>query len=252
MRNFLGLPFIVWGLVFGFGSDSFAGIWSEPVIVDSHPKCAVLLHGLGRTSWSMNKVGRKLRKRGFVVWNESYPSTSKMIEELAPVIDDALLFCKEQNASGVYFVTHSLGGILVRQYFQERSSEMVKSVVMLAPPNHGSEVVDAYKDAWWFQWFTGVAGQQLGTSADSLPNLLRPLTIPVGVIAGTESSDPWFSDLFKGQNDGKVSVESAQLSEMQDFLMVAASHTFIMSSSDVIDQILFFFSHGRFNKQEKL
>ncbi|MCC6138059.1 MAG: alpha/beta fold hydrolase [Bdellovibrionaceae bacterium] len=220
------------------------------MLTDSNPKCAVLLHGLGRSSWSMNKVARQLRKSNYVVWNESYPSTSKTIEELAPIIDDALAFCREQNASGVYFVTHSLGGILVRQYFQTASSEMVKAVVMLAPPNHGSEVVDAYKDSWWFQWYTGAAGQQLGTDPMSVPNTLGPISVPVGVIAGTSSSDPWFSGLFKGENDGKVSVESAQLPGMQDFLMVEEGHTFIMNSNDVIEQILFFFENGHFQKDE--
>lgn len=218
------------------------------MIIDSTPRCAILLHGLGRTSWSMNKIAKNLKKRGYVVWNEGYPSTEKTIQELSLVIDDALEFCKSQNAEGVYFVTHSLGGILVRQYFQDKPSDMVKGVVMLAPPNHGSEVTDAFKDYAWFKYYTGVAGQQLGTEATSVPNSLMPIPVSIGIIAGTSTSDPWFSHVFAGDNDGKVSVESAKLEEMTDFMTVNSGHTFIMKNSVVIDQILYFFTHGSFKK----
>lgn len=211
-------------------------------------KCAVLLHGLGRTSWSMNKMAKSLRKNDYIVWNESYPSTEKSIAELSKVIDDALLFCKEQQAEEIYFVTHSLGGILVRYYFQDVSSDSVKKIVMLAPPNKGSEVADAYKDWMWYQWFTGVAGQELGTEPTSVPNSLAPISVPVGVIAGTSSSDPWFSNLFSGPNDGKVSVESAQIPEMVDFMTVDSGHTFIMKSNTVIENVLYFFDNGTFKR----
>lgn len=211
-------------------------------------KCAILLHGLGRSSWSMNRMAKVLRNNDYVVWNESYPSTEKPIAELSLVIDDALMFCDEQQATEIYFVTHSLGGILVRYYFQDKNPINVKGIVMLAPPNKGSEVVDAYKDWKWYQWYTGVAGQELGTEPTSVPNTLAPITVPVGVIAGTSSSDPWFSGLFSGPNDGKVSVHSAQLPEMVDFITVDSGHTFIMKSYTVIEHVLHFFDNGSFKK----
>lgn len=214
----------------------------------SPQKCAILLHGLGRSSWSMNKIARALRKNGYVVWNESYPSTKKSIAELAPVIKEALAFCEEENIPEVYVVTHSLGGILARFYLQNEVPPALKKIVMLAPPNKGSEVADAYKEWLWYQWFTGPAGQELGTDAASIPNTLQPISIPVGVIAGTVSSDPWFSGLFNGDNDGKVSVESAQLAEMTDFITVQSGHTFIMRSDIVIEQILYFFENTSFKK----
>ena len=69
-----------------------------------------------------------------------------------------------------------------------------------------------------------------------------------GVIAGDVSSDPWFARLFRGPNDGKVSVQSARLEEMQDFMVVRSGHTLIMRSSTTIDQVMAFLKHGRFNR----
>ena len=211
-------------------------------------RCAIVLHGLARTSRSMRSIQRALENEGYLVWNKTYPSTQKRIEELALVINEALAYCAEHQSTGIYFVTHSMGGILVRQYFQSHSTRHVNAIVMLAPPNHGSEIVDAHGDSAWFQWYHGPAGNQLGTGSQSLPLRLRPINAPIGVIAGTVSSDPWFGYLFKGLYDGKVSVESARLEEMRDFLTVARGHTRIMDSTEVIEQVLYFFEHLQFNK----
>jgi triacylglycerol lipase len=223
-------------------------VHAEDIVLVPTKKCAILLHGMGRSSWSMNKMAKSLRKKEYVVWNESYPSTEKSIAELSKVIDQAIMFCDEEQATDIYFVTHSLGGILVRYYFQDKNPINVKGVVMLAPPNKGSEVADAYKDWKWYQWFTGPAGQELGTDAASVPNMLSPISVPVGVIAGTATSDPWFSGLFSGPNDGKVSVYSAQIPEMVDFMTVDSGHTFIMKSKTVIENVLYFFDNRSFKK----
>jgi pimeloyl-ACP methyl ester carboxylesterase len=212
--------------------------------------CAILLHGLGRGPGSLGKMQAALESRGYVVWNEGYPSTSARVEELSRVIDKGMKFCGERGATRIDFVTHSMGGILVRHYFQLRPTDKVGAVVMLAPPNHGSEVVDAYHGAWWFRWALGPAAQELGTGPDSLPNRMGPVPLNIGIIAGTRTSDPWFASLFSGPNDGKVSVESAKLAEMRDFLTVPAGHTFLMKSDEAIRQTLYFLENGRFNRAQ--
>lgn len=211
-------------------------------------KCAIVLHGLARTSNSMNTITKALKKAGYITLNQSYESTKKKIEELSPVISEAMDFCKQQNANEIYFVSHSMGGILVRHYFQNKQAENVKAVVMFSPPNHGSEIVDAFKNQSWFKWLNGPAGSQLGTEPTSLPNSLKPINLSVGVLTGNESSDPWFSYLFKGPNDGKVSMESAKLQEMKDFLVVPHGHTFIMNADDVVEQTLYFLKNNKFKQ----
>ena len=209
-------------------------------------ECVVLLHGLGRTKLSMLPLQRSLEAAGYEVKNQGYPSTTKSIEDLAPVVAQAIDACLEKQAGPVHVVTHSLGGILLRQYVHDHADAPIGRVVMLAPPNHGSEIADRFKARWWYQLATGPAGQQLGTDPSSVPNSLGPVTVHIGVIAGRRSSDPWFSHVFAGPHDGKVSVASAQLQGMQDFLVVDSGHTFMPSSPEVARQVLSFLQHGKF------
>jgi len=231
--------FVCLALWFFFTSNATAGPPGR--------ECVIILHGLGRTDDSMGKIEKKLINNGYRVWNEEYPSREADIESLAAnFIPPGIGKCREWNAGAIHFVTHSMGGILVRQYLQSNVIPELGNIVMLAPPNHGSEVVDHLKDAQVFQNLMGPAGQQLSTHRNSKPNSLQPIPGTIGVIAGSVTSDPWFAWMFDSPNDGKASVESARLAEMSDFLVVEHGHTFIMSHNDVIEQVLFFLKHGKF------
>jgi hypothetical protein len=118
---------------------------------------------------------------------------------------------------------------------------------MISPPNHGSEVSDLLKDYTIYQFILGPAAQQLGTDKDSLTEQLGPVKGEIGIITGVSSSNPW-SLIIPGDDDGKVSVESAKLDEMSDFLPVPNGHTFIMRDETVIKQILYFLREGTFNR----
>lgn len=209
--------------------------------------CVVLLHGLGRTSFSMNSLARSLQEEGYFVVNNGYPSTEENISALAHVVGDGIAQCREQEAANIHFVGHSLGGILVRQYFQANVVPEARRLVMLGPPNRGSDVATLYRDQWWYKWITGPAGQELGVEPTSTPNLLGKIPLEVGVIAGTYSLDPWFSRVVPGPDDGKVSVENARLDEMKDFITLPHSHTFMTESSEVYRQVSAFLAQGRFN-----
>ena len=211
--------------------------------------CVILLHGMGRTATSMNKVEKALEKVGYKIWNKTYASTEKPIKELAENhISLGLNYCKKQQAESIHIVTHSLGGILIRVYLQNNTIHNLGKIVMLSPPNKGSEVADLLKDWKLYQWMTGPAGQALGTTPNSTPNSLKPIKAPIGIITGKRSSDPWFSPFIPGDDDGKVSVESAKLKEMTGFLVVDAGHTFIMHNTIVIEQIKQFLAQGRFKE----
>jgi hypothetical protein len=210
-------------------------------------ECVIVLHGLGRTEASMSKIEKALIENNYMVWNKEYPSREAGIDILAAnQMLSGIRQCKEWNARTIHFVTHSMGGILVRQYLQSNNIPELGKIVMLAPPNQGSEVVDYMKESSFFQEIMGPAGQQLSTQNSSKPNSLNPIPGTIGIIAGSVTSDPWFAWMFDGPNDGKVSVESTRLDEMADFLVVEHGHTFIMNSDDVIEQVLFFLKHGKF------
>jgi pimeloyl-ACP methyl ester carboxylesterase len=212
--------------------------------------CVIVLHGMGRTERSMSKIEDRLQEAGYLVWNHHYESTSGTIASLSEsAIGDGLRFCALKQVEKVHFVTHSLGGILVRHYLQDKEIDNLGRIVMLAPPNRGSEVVDTLREYRLYGVAMGPAGMALGTGSDSLPNQLKPISGEIGVIAGNSTSDPWFSPIIPGEDDGKVSVERAKLEEMKDFLVVDSGHTFIMRDDEVIDQILYFLQEGKFNPQ---
>jgi len=214
-----------------------------------HRDCVILLHGMGRTAFSMSKIADTLVDAGYVVWNESYPSMSASIEQLSEsAVEAGLTYCENADSKQVHFVTHSLGGILLRHYLQSNNITHVNKIVMLSPPNHGSEIVDRFHNNWLFRALMGPAFLQLGT--DGIVTDMQTIPGTIGVITGNESSDPWFSEIIPGPDDGKVSVVSAQLPEMADFLIVPAGHTFIMNDDTVIQQIEYFFDHGRFQTLE--
>lgn len=209
--------------------------------------CVILLHGLGRSDSSMERLEEALGKAGFKPVNVDYPSTEFPIEQLAGrAIAPALDRCGD--AGEVNFVTHSLGGILVRQYLSRVGIDRLNRVVMLGPPNQGSEVVDRLGDLPGFHLLMGDAGLQLGTGALSVPNRLGAANFDVGVIAGTQSINLILSQLIPGTDDGKVSVESTRLEGMSDHIAMPVTHVFMMNSEPVITQVIHFLRHGRFRR----
>lgn len=211
---------------------------------------AVLLHGLGRTSRSMRPLVRALSARGYETLNLGYPSRSQVIEALA---EDVAARIAQWNAeSALDFVTHSLGGIVLRAAVANGALplERIRRVVMLGPPNQGSELVDAFAlipvVATLYRRVTGPAGAQLGVSSDGIAAHLPPVEFPVGVIAGNRSFNPLFSAVLGAPNDGKVRVDRAQVTGMRDFLVVPHWHPFLMSAPSVIEQSLHFLETGNF------
>jgi hypothetical protein len=149
-------------------------------------ECVIVLHGLGRTEVSMGKIEKTLVNNNYLVWNEAYPSREAEIEILAANhLPPGIHQCEEWNADTIHFVTHSMGGILVRQYLQSNKIPGLGKIVMLAPPNHGSEIVDQMKEGALFQEIMGPAGQQLSTQPNSKPNSLNPIPGIIGIIAGS-------------------------------------------------------------------
>lgn len=211
----------------------------------------VLLHGLARSARSMRRMGGALTEAGYEVCNVDYPSTSLPIESLAEQhVLPAIRECVAAPAAPLHFVTHSMGGIIVRYIATLPDAPAIGRVVMLGPPNRGSEVVDRIGDWSAFDWLNGPAGQQLGTAPDSLPNRLGVAPFPVGIIAGRHTINWINSAMIPGSDDGKVAVNRARLAGMADFIVLPVTHPLMMRDGTVIAETLHFLRHGRFGARD--
>ncbi len=211
-------------------------------------EAVIFIHGLGRTQWSLKRLELRLQRLGYTTYNQSYPSTKQTVDLSAEsYIGTALETIDAKRFDKIHFVTHSLGGILVRYYLSNHQINNLGRILMLAPPNHGSEVADKFQDKWWYKMATGPSGQQL-TETSPLYKQLKPLKTDVGVIIGNRSSDPWFNFLFDGEHDGKVSVKSAKLKENHQFQIVNCGHTLLMENKNVSDMIVEFLRSGELKK----
>ncbi|MEM7383991.1 MAG: alpha/beta fold hydrolase [Verrucomicrobiota bacterium] len=213
--------------------------------VSAGDEAVVLLHGLARSPRSMAKMERALKAEGYQVHNLGYPSRKHPMDVLATGIRARILETTSE-ATRVHFVTHSLGGILVRYIQHHHPIPNLGRVVMLSPPNHGSEVTDALGKLRLYHWLNGPVGQQLGTRPDGLIAGLPPVDFETGVLTGDRSINLFLSTLIPGKDDGKVSVESARLEGMRDFKVVHASHPMIMRKKKIIRDVKSFLATGKF------
>jgi len=217
----------------------------------------VVLHGLGRTRWSMTHLAAALERDGYRVVNLSYPSRRLPLESLAADwLPRQLREHGVDTAPRVHFVTHSMGGIIVRLWLRDHPAPAnLGRVVMLAPPNAGSEVTDHLNNFAPFRWFTGANGRRLGTRPTDLPRTLGPwpaASVDLGVIAGDRPLNPLFSPWLPGPDDGKVSVTSTHLAGERDHLVVRHSHTWLAWRGDTIAQTIAFLRSGNFQRSKPL
>jgi len=207
----------------------------------------ILLHGAGRSPRSMGRMATALARQGYQVHNLGYASRRFPIETLAKQIGKQISQLHLEGEAKIHFVTHSLGGIVLRCFLKAERLPNLGGVVMLAPPNQGAALADVFERFRFYHWVLGPVAGQIGTGIDSLPKALGPVNYEVGVIAGTRSFNPLFSPLIPGPDDGRVAVAETRLDGMADFLALPCIHPLIMNYSSVICQTIHFLAHGGFD-----
>ncbi len=207
----------------------------------------VLLHGAGRSPRAMGRMEKKLTQQGYRVYNMGYPSRSAPIEMLSDYIRAQIHELQLDPKMKIHFVTHSLGGIVLRYLLQHEKPQNLGRVVMLAPPNQGAKLADVFEQLPFYNWILGPVGIQIGTGSNSILKSLGPVDYEVGIIAGSCSFNPIFSVLIPGLDDGRIAVECTKLTGMADFLVLPCIHPLIMNYKKVIRQTIHFLAQGCFD-----
>ncbi|AIL64437.1 hypothetical protein NOVO_00115 [Rickettsiales bacterium Ac37b] len=205
----------------------------------------ILLHGLSLTSHSMKFIEKSLEKKHYIIMNVDYPSRKYSIKELAleyikPVID------KYSHFTNINFVTHSMGGVIIKYLLDNTTIANLGRVVMLCPPHKGSELVDFFEYNKFFRWYLGPAWLELKKRKVEveLPEQLRN---KIGIIAGNKVIDPFFSQKLPLPNDGIVSVESVELFDTPT-LLLPCNHLSILWNKEARNQIINFLRIGQFKQ----
>jgi pimeloyl-ACP methyl ester carboxylesterase len=234
--------FLIAGGTLRFCSQQMRNITATP------NECVILLHGLCRGALSMKMIENGLKQRGYAVINIDYASTRKSTEAVAnDKVAAAVTECKDHGYERIHFVTHSLGALVVRRYLQRHQLPQGSRIVMLAPPNQGSELADwAQKRFPRLSRLVGPAANELTTDRRTHFSQLNPITPEVGIIIGTDSWNPLFSNIIPGSDDGKVAVARAKLEEMRDFWVAPCNHTTILLDREVLWRTVHFIQTGRF------
>ena len=213
----------------------------------------VLLHGILRRNLDMSMINSRFKKRGYATLNILYPSREQPIEALSDFVHQKIISCPDYSPqSKLNFVTHSMGGLITRYYIAQQKPENLGKVVMLSPPNTGSEFADWLSEtevlAPLFKAFFGPAATQLRTDYTHIDTQIN---YPLGIIAGSLSINPLAPWVLEGEHDGIVPVERTKIEGMSDHIVIPTTHSFMMFNNEVIDQALYFFEHGRFDHPQE-
>lgn len=208
----------------------------------------ILIHGLAETQAHMALIAAALRSEGYSVTNLGYPSTSAPTAVLADRFLTPLINHLE-DAPQLHFVTHSMGGIMLRHSLAAFRPANLGRVVMTAPGNHGSALLELYRRTPPYKLLMGPSGQEAGLDDHCYACALPDADYELGIIGGTVALDPLAAVMLKWPNDGRLDLDSVRLPGMKDFVAVPAGHDLLAFHPATIFQTLQFLRHGRFFRE---
>lgn len=216
---------------------------------ESADELVVLIHGIKDKPYIMWKLQKGLQNSGYSVISLHYPSVAADMDSIVQVIHSKLTpRLREYNK--IHFVTHSLGGIVIRAYLKKHEQPNFGRMVMIAPPNKGAIMAERLEDFFLYKWLYGKTGQKLGKDSTDYWQEIPPPSINFGIIAGGLKNDGGFNPLIPGDDDGTVGVEETRIQGAQDFIIISGLHTSLLWQDKTLEQVLYFLNNNEFNKKE--
>lgn len=224
----------------------------------------VLVHGFFRTGASMWPMALGLRREGF----QALPVTLLAVNESIPVLADRLRRRLDRSDvrlgdRPIHFVTHSMGGVIVRSLLARHEVPGAHRVVMLAPPLQGSALArHIHDDVLRLPWGSFDPARKFLPDARGDCTTAGEVRAEVGILAGAPgrtllAGAPWsWVGALRGhpfdlggpyEHDGKVRVDEARWDAARAFRTVPHSHGLMMMKSDVIAMTVRFLRTGSFD-----
>ena len=249
----IGLLFI---LLFAIGTSCSRSVLTPTQVAgikNSGNDYVVLMHGLWNSSSRMKKFEDYFSNKGYQVLNIDYPTTETPIQSiesryLGPIIN-AIPF---QTGQKVHFVTHSMGGLVLRDYLRKNQLPQLGRIVMISPPNGGSEWANLLINNAFYRWAAGPAAFDLRTVDNDFLSKLGAVTYELGIIAGNKTYAESFQDVIPGPDDGMVGVESMKLPGMRDLIIIHEHHRGLTWNLEAMNQAWFFIKSGQFQHSYKM
>lgn len=213
----------------------------------------IMLHGLWNSSSRMEDFEEYFLKKNYQVFNLDYPSTEFQIEKLdtkylKPIIESVPLHTGQK----IHFITHSMGGLLLRHYLTHNELPQLGRVVMISPPNHGSEWADILDNHPVIKSMVGPAANELKTRNNTFLNKLGAVDYHLGIIAGDKSYTDMTEEFLPGADDGMVPVSRMKVRGMKDFIILHDHHRGLTWNPDAMKQAEMFIKTGRFIHSENM
>lgn len=201
----------------------------------------LLVHGLWNRGWMMASMARRLRKRGHRVRVFSY---STRADELAAHADELHRFVKQDAPAELHLVGHSMGGLVILNMLSRYDDLPPGRVVLMGTPVRGSNVVKRLEKLPGQGFLFGkvreilLKGFQYSPDRHETGMLRGTRAFGLGQIAGRQDEP----------NDGTVRVSETELEGLKDKVELEVSHTEMLISSQVVEQVEHFLLHGEFRK----
>ncbi len=207
-----------------------------------------VIHGYANPKEVLGEIEKDILKAGFVTENYAYPGINEELDSLGMQL---YLDVKAQKFDTVSFVTHSMGGLVVRAMLKYSGLDpdfpLIYRIVMITPPNQGADIADFFKTKPKYKKFLGPNVQKMETDSNSYANKLPiPINVEVGIIVGIRGKKNGYNLLIDGDNDGLLKPERTTLGNEKDVIYLKYNHFAITQKKKPRKRVVQFLKYGKF------
>jgi pimeloyl-ACP methyl ester carboxylesterase len=200
----------------------------------------VLVHGIWMTGLEMRWLGWRLAASGFSPSHFHYRSTRRTPEENARRLGRYL---QGLEVDRLHLVGHSLGGVVLLHLFEQFADLPPGRVVLMGAPVLGSGVARRMNRSSWLRPVLGrsverglLGGVPAWSQSRELGVIAGDFSVGVGRILGGLTQP----------SDGTVAVSETRLPGADSFRVMETSHTGMIFSRLVAEEVCHFLHHGCF------